>query len=37
LLEVEVYLPENAELVAECTLKSGEVVLSGLNLEPVDP
>jgi len=36
LLELDVDLPANANLQAECTLRSGDVVLSGLSLDPID-
>jgi hypothetical protein len=34
-LELEVNLPENAQLTADCTRTSGDLVLHGLSLEPV--
>jgi hypothetical protein len=37
LLALDVNLPENAELAADCKLKSGDVILHGLSLEPVNP
>jgi hypothetical protein len=35
LLELDVNLPESTKLTIDCTLRSGDVVLHGLSLEPL--